>query len=110
VAFDPDFELFAPRRLALTIGLRRVIDLLDRALGLPPVLRAERLELAGGLVVHGLANRERVVQADRNGSARPPAVLAADLVDTMVGVLTAPVSPATRRALRVSTRADRRSA
>jgi len=104
VVFDPDFELFASRRLPVTAGLRRTIALLDAALDLPPVLRAERLELAAGLVVHGLADRERILQATGVRSVPPPALLAADLVDTMVGVLTAPVSSATRRALRATTR------
>jgi len=104
VVFDPDFELFAKRRFPVTTGLRRVIALLGAALDLPPVVRAERLELAGGLVVHGLADRERALQATRRRSTAPPALLAADLVDAMVGLLTAPVSPATRRALRASSR------
>jgi AcrR family transcriptional regulator len=110
VAFDPDFELFSDRRLPVTAGLRRVIALLDAALDLPPVLRTQRLELAAGLVVHGLADRERALQATRSRSApaSPPVLLAADLVDTMVGVLTAPVSAATREALNASTRRESR--
>jgi AcrR family transcriptional regulator len=103
VVFDPDFELLSERRLPVTAGLRRVIALIEAALDLPPVLRTQRLELAAGLVVHGLADRERALQAGRSRSAPTPDLLAADLVDTMVGVLTAPVSAATRRALDAST-------
>jgi len=103
VVSDPDFELFSERRLPVTAGLRRVIALIDAALDLPPVLRSQRLELAAGLVVHGLADRERALQASRSRSAPTPELLAADLVDAMVGVLTAPVSAATRRALDTST-------
>jgi len=105
VVFDPDFDVLARRRRALTSGLRRVITLLDARLGqLPPVVRGERLELAATLVVHGLAQRERARQ--NAGRRRDPlwAVFAADLVDAMVGVLSAPVSATTRSAARAAAR------
>jgi AcrR family transcriptional regulator len=105
VVFDPGFDLLAKRRLAVTTGLRQVIALLNACLGhLPPALRAERLVLAGTLVVHGLANRERAGGEAEAAGATPSPVFVADLVDAMVGVLSAPASPQTTRALRASTR------
>jgi AcrR family transcriptional regulator len=105
VVFDPGFDLFATRRLPVTTGLRKVIELLNDCLGhLPPALRAERLLLAGTLVVHGLANRERTQQDTPGAGDTSPAVFVNDLVDAMVGVLSAPASLQTKRALRSSTR------
>jgi AcrR family transcriptional regulator len=101
VVLDPEFELLARRRHPVTAGLRRVIDLLDHALPDVPVeLRGHRLQLASTLVVHALADRERTP-----GPA--PALLAAELVDAMVAILTAPVSETVHRELRA---ANRRSA
>lgn len=101
VVFDPGFELLARRRHRVTAGLRRVIDLLDAALAdVPAAVRADRLRLSSTLVVHALADRER-------GPGPAPALLAAELVDAMVAVLTAPVSDTVRRELRA---ADRRCA
>ncbi|HEX6311709.1 MAG TPA: helix-turn-helix domain-containing protein [Acidimicrobiia bacterium] len=105
VVFDPGFELLARRRLPVTTGLRQVLGLLDGHLDhVPRPLRAERLQLAATLVVHGLAQRERVQQAARDADTTAPAVFVADLVDAMVGVLSAPVSPATTRELRATSR------
>ena len=105
VVFDPGFDLLAKRRLPVTTGLRRSIALLNDCLGhVPSTLRAERLVLAGTLVVHGLANRERAREEAGAARATPLSVFVADLVDAMVGVLAAPASPQTKRALRASTR------
>jgi AcrR family transcriptional regulator len=98
VVFDPDFELLARRRYPVTSGLRRVIELLNAAL--PHVstnVRNDRLRLASTLVVHALADRERAT-----GPA--PSVLAAELVDAMVAILTAPVSETVQRELRAASR------
>ena len=93
------------RRLPVTTGLRRAIALLNDCLGhVPSTLRAERLVLAGTLVVHGIANRERAREEAGAARATPLSVFVADLVDAMVGVLAAPASPQTKRALRASTR------
>lgn len=61
--------------------------------GLPAPVRAHRLDFFVGLFLHTLANHERQVQAGRPVDRE---LLAADLVDAGVAVLTAPVSPAAR--------------
>ena len=77
-----------------------MIERIAAVLGdLPEAIRNERIGLAGSMLVHALADRERLSPA-RRSNATPPAVLAADLVDAMVGLLTAPVSPTTARELR----------
>ena len=101
VAFDPEFAILGRKRHPYTRGLRRVIELLDDALAdLPPALRGDRMQLAVSLVVHALADRER-------GTGPTPSLLAAELVDAMVAVLTAPASDTVRAELR---RAARRPA
>ena len=98
VVFDPDFELLARRRYPVTAGLRRIIDLLDVALGdTPSAVRSDRLRLASMLVVHALADRER-------GPGPAPTLLAAELVDAMVAIFSAPVSDTVRHELRAATR------
>ena len=81
-------------------GLREVVTRLERVLApLPPVLRDDRLSLAGTLLIHTVAQWERRLGA-RGGRARVALpVLAADLADALVAVLGAPVSGATRGAL-----------
>ena len=64
---------------------------------LPQPVRDDRMRLASTLVVHALAERERAP-----GPA--PSLLAAELVDAMVAVLTAPVSDIVRTELRAATR------
>jgi len=81
-------------------GLREVVVRLERALrDLPPVLRDDRLALAGTLLIHAVAQFEARLGGRRRDASRLP-VLAADLVDTLVAILTAPVSKETRAALR----------
>lgn len=81
-------------------GLREVATRIERALaGLPRPLREDRLRLAGTLVVHAVADWERDL-LPRRARGVPPHLLAANLVDALVGVLDAPVSAATRRELR----------
>jgi AcrR family transcriptional regulator len=90
-----------------TRGLADLVQRLGRVLAhVPPALRDERLTLVGTLVVSAVASWER--RAEAAGRAAPPlAPLAANLVDAAVAVLEAPVSGATRRALRQRRRAQR---
>jgi AcrR family transcriptional regulator len=63
----------------------------------PEPLRSRRIGTAMALIVHVAARRERARAASR--AALPFAVEVADLVDGMVGYLSAPVSPEARRAV-----------
>ncbi|MFI5041145.1 MAG: TetR/AcrR family transcriptional regulator [Acidimicrobiales bacterium] len=78
-----------------TIVLTRLGEHLE---ALPPVLRSQRVMLAGILTVHALANHEFLLATGTTDVPTP--LLAADLADTVVAVLTAPVSPATRNEVR----------
>jgi AcrR family transcriptional regulator len=105
VVFDPSFDVLARRRLTVTTGLRHGLGLLRDCLGhLPPAVRGERLELAATLVVHGLAQRELAQQIGRGRRDASSAMFVSDLVDAMVGVLSAPASSVTRRAVRAAAR------
>jgi hypothetical protein len=95
--------------LALDVmeGGRRVAERLEACLReLPPTIRAHRLLLVGRLAVHALAEHERQLGAGVRPSVPLP-VLVSDLVDMLVGTVTAPISAATCEELR---HADRRRA
>ncbi|MBO2456307.1 TetR/AcrR family transcriptional regulator [Actinomadura violacea] len=91
-------EKLAPYDLAAEEWTRALFQLHARISAcvddLPAPVRAHRLEFFIGLLLHTLANHERHVQ-DGHGAADRE-LLAADLVDAVVAVLTAPVSPAAR--------------
>jgi AcrR family transcriptional regulator len=81
-------------------GFHEVTRRLERALrALPPAVRRDRLELAFTLLVHAGSRWERTA-AERARGRMATALLAANLVDAIVGVLAAPVSDETRRTLR----------
>jgi len=102
VVSDPDLATFSALDRDAMAGLRAVVERIAAVLAdLPAAIRNERLALAGTLLVHALADRERVPRA-RRPAATPAPVLVADLVDTIVGVLRAPVSPDTARELRAA--------
>lgn len=93
----PGIEFLTDANRSVTGALRRVTAGLDAALpDLPALIRQERIILAGGFVVHSLADRERT--GGRHGGLSPE-LFAANLVDSTVGLLRAPVPAATRRAL-----------
>jgi AcrR family transcriptional regulator len=99
---EPDVDGFGSLSHPVMRGLREVVERIGRALSeLPAVLRDHRLALAGSLLVHAIADQERVLQ--RDAGPEPPAatsLLVADLVDATVGILTAPVSATTAAELR----------
>lgn len=65
--------------------------------GLPAPVRSHRREFFIGLLLHTLAHHEGLIEAGhRSRAAADRELLAADLVDAGVAVLTAPVSGATR--------------
>jgi AcrR family transcriptional regulator len=68
--------------------------LIDVALAhLPTPVRRNRLRLAGSLTVHATADREQRVHEGHAPNVLPPAAFVEDLVDAVVGILVAPVSP-----------------
>ncbi|WP_205706863.1 TetR family transcriptional regulator [Kineococcus vitellinus] len=91
-----------PRRHALVVehalrspALRAVVAGLRSCLpGLPPEVRAERDDMARLLTVHVLAQRERVLAEGGTPARASWAECADGLVDALVGVWTAPVTPA----------------
>jgi AcrR family transcriptional regulator len=85
-ALSADGNLDRPRRAAV----RLIFTRLDRALrDLPPALRRRRLRILPTVLFALLADRER---AGHTGDPQS----AAELVDLLVGLLTAPVSAAAR--------------
>ncbi|WP_406287097.1 TetR/AcrR family transcriptional regulator [Embleya sp. NBC_00896] len=74
--------------------------LIDLALGhLPDAVRRNRLRLSGSLTVHATADREQRVHEGHAYDVLPPAAFVEDLVDAVVGILAAPVSPQVLAAL-----------
>lgn len=96
VALDPAFDVLAPPRDRLTRGLAAVTARLASGLSLePPELADQRLRFGLGLVVDALADHERRLASGRPTSPTP--LLAANLVDMVEGLLSAPVSETTAR-------------
>lgn len=101
---DPTGARLVALELAEMEGVRRFAARADAALPLlPPGLRRQRLSHAGRLVVHALAEYERVVQQAKRPVTSLP-VLVADLLDVVAALLTAPVSARTRGTLRAGLR------
>jgi len=96
----------APRaalELDVLQAMRRIIARVERRLTMvPPALRRGRFQAAAVLVVHTLAAHERQLHA--HGAAPPLALRVTDLVDAVLGLLTAPASTVTRRELRAAAR------
>src|SRR6266404_6771447 len=68
---------------------------------LPPRLAARRLGLQVGHMIHALADLEsRIAKQGRPGRPESVQLFVNDLLDSVVGALTAPVSPATAALLR----------
>ncbi|MFG2794960.1 TetR/AcrR family transcriptional regulator [Streptomyces sp. NPDC048419] len=93
-------ERVAPYDLAAEAWTRALHQLLTRINAcineLPTPVQAHRLEFFIGLFVHTLAHHERQIQLGRGVRTKADReLLAADLVDAAVALLTAPVSSAT---------------
>jgi AcrR family transcriptional regulator len=83
-------------------AMRELLGRLARRLPMvPAALRRPRFRLAAALVIQSLAEHERGLVG---GAVPPLALRTADLVDAVVGLLTAPPSAATRRELRTAAR------
>ena len=94
---DPVAQYDAPAEAPSRAESRRIERLLPTLLpDIPAATLALRRRAAWGLVMHELAVHERELEAGRRpvGST---AALATSLVDMIVGMLSAPVSPARRR-------------
>lgn len=103
VALDPAFDLLAPPRDQVTRGLVAVTERLEAGLTLePPELADQRLRVGLSLVVEALADHERRLAGGRATSPTP--LLAANLLDMVDGLLSAPVSETTAREAGLSRR------
>lgn len=81
-------------------GLSRVIKLLRAALPeVPPEIVGQRFGLMWEQTVHALADRERLSAAEEPGNTIEPGLFVSNLIDTVAGGLSAPVSAETRAAL-----------
>jgi AcrR family transcriptional regulator len=65
----------------------RVIELLDH---LPPAVRADRWTLFAGYIAHALADRELAIDHGRAAHLSSRAVFLGEVVDTAIGLVTAP--------------------
>jgi AcrR family transcriptional regulator len=100
VLIEREPQVFDGSVSSATGSLVDVFARLDRCLThLPRRLRTERLLLGGTTVVNALSAFERGQQRG-SGQLNPGPILVADLIDAVVGLLDAPVSDRTRRALR----------
>lgn len=85
-------------------GAERVVALEHAALRwLPASLRTQRVQMAHWMLVRAFALYERELEAGSQPVV-PTAVLAANLVDMIVGMMAARLSPGTRRLMRSATR------
>ncbi len=99
---DPVRSGLMSLQLDVMESARHVWVRFDRCLrGVPRPIRAQRLVAAGAFFVTTLAQHERDLHQGTT-EVPPTAVLVSNLVDMMVGLLTAPVSEATRRKLRAT--------
>jgi AcrR family transcriptional regulator len=95
-ALGPPFTVTGIRRE----GIRRTQAQMERLLrGLPAAIRRQRLMIAGRMWLQALAEHEHELEA-RPSPAIPTAAFAANLVDMMVAMISAPVSSATRSSMR----------
>jgi hypothetical protein len=102
---DPGVTLLSPALDDVTGALRRTIDRIDKALsGIPKQVRLDRIDLAGGFIVHSLADREGALQDRTRVRVASAELLASEIVDAVVALLAAPVSTETTRALRTARR------
>jgi AcrR family transcriptional regulator len=98
---EPGVTLLSPNIDHVTGALRQTIERIDKALtGIPKQVRLDRLDLAGGFIVHSLADRERSLHTPRARAVAAPELLVAEIVDAVVALLSSPVSVETTRALR----------
>jgi AcrR family transcriptional regulator len=88
-------------------GIQRVMTWLDNALGeIPQPLRNMRLMLMSRFMIVALADYERELQRS-TVPAPPVAAVIANIVDMMVAMVSAPISPATARELQTGAGSSR---
>jgi AcrR family transcriptional regulator len=82
-------------------GLSRVIKLLRQALPeIPDTIIGQRFGLMWEQTIHALADRERLSAGEEQDDMIEPDLFVSNLIDTVAGGLSAPVSNATRAALK----------
>ncbi|MDJ0927166.1 MAG: TetR/AcrR family transcriptional regulator [Gammaproteobacteria bacterium] len=81
-------------------GLARVIELLRAALPeVPAEILGQRFGLMWEQTIHALADRERLSEGGNTRRMVEPELFVSNLIDTVAGGLSAPVSPKTRNQL-----------
>ena len=84
-------------------GLVQVFAGLKASLrGIPPAILGQRFGLMWEQVIHALADRERLSDRGPAAGSVPAALFVSNLVDMVAAGLAAPVSPATRQALKAA--------
>ena len=82
-------------------GLSRVIGLLREALpDVPDTIIGQRFGLMWEQAIHALADRERLSGGEEADEMIEPDLFVSNLIDTVAGGLSAPISDATRAALK----------
>lgn len=100
VATPPWTLVLVPADPAATESVRTVFSEIVRLLDdLPQAVLRTRLALAMMLTVRALAACEHAMEHSGSDNARRVALLTANLIDSAIGILRAPVSEATRRLL-----------
>ncbi|HLS82998.1 MAG TPA: helix-turn-helix domain-containing protein [Steroidobacter sp.] len=92
----------SPLRLARADRFSRALRRALRAARTPAAVAQQRLMLAAVLVFHGLDDHSRLLDASGGRGAGDSALFVANLEDSIVALLSAPVSAATMRAMRRS--------
>jgi AcrR family transcriptional regulator len=94
----PQLDLVALWRQEHTGGLARALKLLQTALPqVPEPIFGQRFGLAFEQIVHSLADREKLRQAEQNSFEIDSALFVNNLIDCIAGAMAAPISPETQR-------------
>ena len=96
----PQLDLAALWQQENSDGLARTLQLLRAAIPhVPDPIFGQRFGLAFEQIIHSLADREKLRQSSRSSFEINSAVFVNNLIDTIAGGMSAPVSEATRNSL-----------
>ncbi|MGZ6986929.1 MAG: TetR family transcriptional regulator [Ilumatobacteraceae bacterium] len=98
---DPAYHKIVVRDALSSPSLVQVIDRISRCLpDLPEEVRSERNVMARNLLMHTCAERERAMSENASSSRSSWQAASVGLIDAIVGLWLAPVTPAAERAPR----------